>query len=1412
MLLKENNPWLGLESYSTEDASRFFGRDSDVDVVSNAIYDNFITTIYGISGAGKTSLLNAGLTPALKAHNFLPIRIRLKHNTAVSYEDQIIESICNAIESTGGEVEYETGLSIGNIPENEKLWFFLHSRRFWSHTNFPIRPVIFIDQFEEIFTQNEDTEVISDFFHSINAIQFDTPPAITKEILDSCSEYQDLNDNTSRMVFIIREDFLARLEDYAYGIAALRRNRIGVKRMNGLQALEVIMNPVPGLVSHEGAMKILTKVSGKNVIDSPYSLERLSIDTSILSLFCSEIYQRACDKENDVISDRIIEELGNDIISQFYIENMSHVPADLVEYIEKHLLTSSGFRNSVALEDIEIPKMSKDDLLSKLSFLAKKRILRIEESDGVERVEFTHDILCKVAKHHRDHRKEGMQQKRHLRNSGLRIFDFLVLLFFSAKIINDMSPQSMPLYSKLSVEWISSVLIFAFLFISGTTETNKYWKMAGSIFLTFILLDPPLLMTSHSSWALPLLLLLSSTILAFFSFVKRNSRSGIFMKALFVLLTVLAVRYSLNACLATLILVSTLVLAPYRHSDDGNSLTFSIAASFILLVCMILLGMHELILFAFYPSLTAIISKKKPSSKSMHESLQSCFRCEIYRTYPLFKYLLFIYVIVILIFACKEFWTSMLDENIYYVPFVSALMFCILFESARAVYGRFGEITNEGLDERFIKGTLISGVAAFLIMLCQYIPFGWVCMTLIFFATYALMRRTSLSLNLLKQDLKCKALCFGIIVISIYLVPTVSIGYPLFNNGQYARVPFRNFNINELMVITDRNGNHGVRDRYNIIVPVAFSEDISIRTQGLDFGSEDVPSIVFVLKDRNSGERLLWDCSNHMDMDNTCTRTILESIVDNTNERYDEISAYECACLLESAGRDASSYARKQIFNCFRRYLSSDYVIYDIDDIRMNIEKFSPYSIEQALNKSLKLLKFVNDREFITLLLDDLYGKCLKADSKPYESWEHYTTVAGHYLSAGFWDKAIEYADKAIDKDPSLTYAYRYKIEAYILSDRIDEAQQLLERYGTEMLYQGKIYDEITDTEERIIYGQSDSTSVLLRYDNIHNAIAGRLAYYESAGLIRDVRSPEYIAFKETVKSEKTAGTYDSAEDRGNYYLCRKYNSYNGPKGEFTEGGHHYEWEDALDYQFYMSKNGEVSPYFKRHAEGIDEDILLIIDEKTHHRRYIDRTNDTIRVINGEFDHAWRFSEGLAAVVKDDMIGFIRKDGGYAIEPAFRYRHTPPEDNEAGHHLAKEYNLPSCNAVDVVFQHGLCPIQHETGPIGIINRNGKWVLEPAYDNVVYNAGIGMWIIEKEVDGKTLLGAMNTEGEMIYDVEFDQILYSADGLSMWGKDDIYRYIHDGKEESLIYLKDDGIMMWFRNMADNLQVYTDLTKYL
>ena len=131
------------------------------------------------------------------------------------------------------------------------------------------------------------------------------------------------------MALSMREDFLARLEDFCYDIPFLKKNRKGMRKLNGIQALSVIMDPVRGLVDRNAAIKILSRVVGFPCEDRQSWLETLSVDTSILSLFCSEIYQKAVQKNLSSITEDLIEESGNDIIDTFYDRNMAKLSKKL---------------------------------------------------------------------------------------------------------------------------------------------------------------------------------------------------------------------------------------------------------------------------------------------------------------------------------------------------------------------------------------------------------------------------------------------------------------------------------------------------------------------------------------------------------------------------------------------------------------------------------------------------------------------------------------------------------------------------------------------------------------------------------------------------------------------------------------------------------------------------------------------------------------------------------------------------------------------------------------------------------------------------------------------------------------------------------------------------------------------------
>ena len=427
MLLKENNPWVGLASYKSQDAARFYGREKETRQLSELIQSNYCTILYGKSGAGKTSLIQAGVCPLLSEEHFLPIPLKLEHSGAVPYTRQITDKVEEEIRRIGGEVEFPVELP-DDLDEDSRTWLFFHTANFWDAQNFRTVPALFIDQFEEIFNLTADISQVMGFFRTIDTLLQMTPPEPVSEAFARTDRRLPFKEKPAfRLMLSLREDFLARLEDYSFNIPALRRNRIGLASMNGLQALEVITRPIPGLVQRDAALRILSKVTADDVRDDEYFLEKLTVDSCILSLFCTEIYNKSAESGKDGISMEVIDQFGNNIIQTYYERNMDAISAASTRYLEAHLLTTNGFRNQVALEDL-VPDHVKMEEITKLE---SSRIVRIETVNGTERVEFTHDVLCKVAA---DHRSAG-NLKNEKRKATVRRIAYALEVILHAGIV-----------------------------------------------------------------------------------------------------------------------------------------------------------------------------------------------------------------------------------------------------------------------------------------------------------------------------------------------------------------------------------------------------------------------------------------------------------------------------------------------------------------------------------------------------------------------------------------------------------------------------------------------------------------------------------------------------------------------------------------------------------------------------------------------------------------------------------------------------------------------------------------------------------------------------------------------------------------------------------------------------------------
>ncbi len=398
------NPWAGLSSYEdpakSEQKLKFCGRDSETKEVARLIDDNFFVTLYGKSGIGKTSLLNAGVFPALRREQYTPLSLRLgMTEAAISFQDVITQAIERAIDETGGRVH------IVNVMDEQAeqdatdyLWRWFARRRFLTADGQITFPVLIFDQFEEVFRQADSRRKTEVLLNQLNYL-IDESHAISDAIVEGEAYSYDFN---FRFVLSIREDDLYRLEDSLdnCSLPALKRCRYRLRSLTEQGARDAILIPGKGLFKEEEENAIVNTIIAKS------HNEDGSISTNIISLLCSRIfvdYQRTDTGHiSTALVDRFIK--GNPF-ERFYNEATRGFSNKEKSFIEDHLVDSTGRRNSIPESDflLHVPK-------GKQLLEGDTRILQrtSTSSDGGNyRVELIHDSFCEPL--------AGMKEKREKR-------------------------------------------------------------------------------------------------------------------------------------------------------------------------------------------------------------------------------------------------------------------------------------------------------------------------------------------------------------------------------------------------------------------------------------------------------------------------------------------------------------------------------------------------------------------------------------------------------------------------------------------------------------------------------------------------------------------------------------------------------------------------------------------------------------------------------------------------------------------------------------------------------------------------------------------------------------------------------------------------------------------------------------
>jgi WD40 repeat protein len=131
------NRYPGIQPFTANDQALFCGRDREIEALSNLIVLNRVIVLFGKSGTGKSSLLQAGVTPRLNNWYLQPLYIRFK-NRAIDPEKQVYQFL-------------NDGNYLPQSPPNLTLWEYFKLFDY-SYAGDDYVPVVIFDQFEELFT------------------------------------------------------------------------------------------------------------------------------------------------------------------------------------------------------------------------------------------------------------------------------------------------------------------------------------------------------------------------------------------------------------------------------------------------------------------------------------------------------------------------------------------------------------------------------------------------------------------------------------------------------------------------------------------------------------------------------------------------------------------------------------------------------------------------------------------------------------------------------------------------------------------------------------------------------------------------------------------------------------------------------------------------------------------------------------------------------------------------------------------------------------------------------------------------------------------------------------------------------------------------------------------------------------
>lgn len=403
------NRYPGTLPFTTTDKDIFFGREKEMAELYQLIRLEQLVVLYGKSGLGKSSLIQAGIIPKIQsAAVYQPIYIRFTaYNEKEPYSPTQITK-----DNLAAAFDQPTFLATLKKDENT-LWSVAKNRQI---NNGGHRLVLLFDQFEELFQYPE--QEVQTFSRQLREL---LTTAIPQRVRDKVNEQTDdfLTEDEEdalyealdiKVVFGIRSDRMHLLNKLARSLPQILANNYELQPLAPEDAKEAIVLPArkegdfatPPFEYSEGSLA--------QILDFLQDGETGRVEAFQLQLLCQTFEAKV--GSSDI---RRIELTNSDnlqqIIDDYFQDSVNALPpADknrVEELIAKELISPDGtVRYSTFEQKLQSDYHISDALLDRLINL---RLLRRERTSRGVIYEISHDTFLKPAREIKSQREEAEQ-------------------------------------------------------------------------------------------------------------------------------------------------------------------------------------------------------------------------------------------------------------------------------------------------------------------------------------------------------------------------------------------------------------------------------------------------------------------------------------------------------------------------------------------------------------------------------------------------------------------------------------------------------------------------------------------------------------------------------------------------------------------------------------------------------------------------------------------------------------------------------------------------------------------------------------------------------------------------------------------------------------------------------------------